>query len=386
MSERDISISHTSYIYGTEPTSESEGRASGLVHIAGSSSGLDSIMLRKRSACRLTKLVVIVVGFLCFFALYQGQDGILDSVHWFYHSWALLSFSHRIIILNSSSSTIAHPMALLYPYPYKFLINQPEKCQGRNPFLVLLVTAESHDVISRNIIRETWGDLSNYKDIDIIRLFLIGQPPVMTSAVQRLLEEESASYGDIVQQDFQDIYSNLTLKTLMGMEWVTTFCSNASYVMKLDSDVFLNVNYLVHHLLHPELPARKNYLTGFLVSYTGPIRDKKSKWYVPEELYPGDTYPPYPSGPGYVFSADMAKKIYQVAQGIPIISTEDAYIGLCLYKLNIPPTRSPKNLFHGHKIDYDARTFCSVIMVHHYERDQLRNVWLDFWDKKTWIC
>ncbi|XP_040202377.1 beta-1,3-galactosyltransferase 2-like isoform X3 [Rana temporaria] len=235
----------------------------------------DPMIMRKRSAYRLTRLVVIVVGFLCFFALYQGQNGILDCVHWFYHSCTLLSFSHRIIILNSS--TISHPMAPPYPYPYKFLINQPEKCQGRNPFLVLLVTAESHDVISRKIIRETWGDLSNYKDIDIIRLFLIGQSPVMTSAVQRLLEEESARYGDIVQQDFQDTYTNLTLKILMGMEWLTTFCSNASYAMKLDSDVFLNVDYLVHHLLHPELPARQNYLTGFLVSYTAPIRDKKSK-------------------------------------------------------------------------------------------------------------
>ncbi|XP_018429518.1 PREDICTED: beta-1,3-galactosyltransferase 1-like [Nanorana parkeri] len=346
----------------------------------------DPIMFRRLSACRCTKLVVMVAAILCVFALYLGQNGILDRWHWFYHSWTLLSFSHRIIILNASSSTIHHPIAPPYPHPYTFLINQPEKCRWPNPFLVLLVNVESYDGISRKTIRETWGDVSNYKDVDILRLFLVGQPPVMTSAVQRLLEEESAKYGDIIQQDFVDTYNNLTLKTLMGMEWVIKFCPNASYVMKIDNDVFLNVDYLIHHLLHPELPARQNYLTGFLVSYTGPIREKMSKWYIPEELYPGDTYPPYPSGPGYVFSGDMARKIYQVAQGIRVISIEDAFIGMCLYRLNIPPTRSPRNMFRAQKINYNARTFCNVVIVHHYEKDNLRNVWLDFWDKKTRMC
>lgn len=340
------------------------------------------MMIRlKPSGC--TKLVVAC---LCFFAIFQGQYYILDCLHWFYHSLNLHSFLHRIIILNSSYSTTGHPVAPPYPHPYTFLINQPEKCQERNPFLVLLVTVDSHDVISRNTIRETWGDVSIYEDIDIIRLFLVGRAPVMTSAVQRLLEEESGKYGDIVQQDFYDTYTNLTLKILMGMEWVVKFCPNTSYAMKVDHDVFLNVNYLVHHLLHPELPTRQNYLTGRIVLYAEPIRDKMSKWYVPEEIYPGDTYPPYPSGPGYVFSGDMARKIYQVAQEIYVINIEDVYIGMCLYRLNITPTRSPRNLFHGDSIDYNARTFCNVVMVHHYEKDNLQKVWLDFWEKKIDLC
>ncbi|XP_018429519.1 PREDICTED: beta-1,3-galactosyltransferase 1-like [Nanorana parkeri] len=342
-------------------------------------------MFRRLSACRCTKLVVMVAAIWCVFALYDGQNDIIDHLHWFYHSSTLLSFSHRIIILNTSASTIHHPIAPPYPHPYKFLINQPEKCRGRNPFLVLLVNVESCDAVSRKTIRETWGDVSNYKDVDILRLFLVGQPPVMTSAVQRLLEEESAKYGDIIQQDFLDTYTNLTLKVLMGMEWVVKFCPGASYVMKLDNDVFLNVNYLIHHLLHPELPARQNYLTGLIYPYLGPIRNKMSKWYVPEELYPGDTYPPYPSGPGYVFSGDMARKIYQVAQGIRVINIEDVFIGMCLYRLNIPPSKS-RNMFHEQKINYNIRRFCNVVIVHHYEKDILRNVWLDFWDKRTRMC
>ncbi|KAM9312043.1 beta-1,3-galactosyltransferase 1-like [Gastrophryne carolinensis] len=343
-------------------------------------------MIRRLSICQVAKLCVIAGVFMCFFAIFKEDNKVLENWRWLCHSLTLFSFSQKIIILNSSSTTIYHPLAPPYPYPYKFLINQPGKCHKRKPFLILLVIVESHDIIARSIIRETWGNENNNKEIDVLRIFMLGQSPVLTGPVQRLLEEESAIYGDIVQQDFLDTYNNLTLKTLMGMEWVAKFCPNASYVMKVDSDVFLNVDYLVHKLLRPELPARQNFLTGFLVTNTGPIRDKSNKWYVPEELYPGDSFPPYPSGPGYVFSVDMTRKIYKVAQEIVVISIEDAFIGLCLYKLNISPTKSPKNMFYGLLVLYGPSTFCRVVIVHHYEKDNLRKVWKDFLAKKKLVC
>lgn len=343
-------------------------------------------MIRRLKAWKYFKLCLISLLFFTLFTMFNGDTVILDTWKWFQHHLRLHSFSSHVIVLNSSSTYKHHSQALLYPYPYKFLINQPEKCQTRSPFLVLLVFGESQDVKSRDTIRTTWGNVSNYGDIGIIKIFLVGVSPVMTGTVQKLLDEESTVFGDIVQQDFLDTYNNLTLKMLMGMEWVTKFCHNASYVMKVDSDVFLNVNYLVHQLLHPELPPRSNYFTGFIVSYTEPIRNKESKWYIPEEVYPGDTYPPYPSGPAYVFSGDMAEKIYEVAQDILVFGIEDAFIGICLYKLNILPVKAPKNMFHGHKIGYNPYTFCNLVMVHHYKDNDLINIWEDFWRKRTVIC
>ncbi|XP_073510292.1 beta-1,3-galactosyltransferase 2-like [Phyllobates terribilis] len=343
-------------------------------------------MTRRLNTWKNFKLCLISVIFLVFFAIFDGGDVLLDSYKWFRHHLQLRSFTSQIIIRNSSSSTSNHSQVLLYPYPYKFLINQPEKCLMRKPFLVLLVSGESQDGNARDAIRTTWGNISNYEGVDIIRIFLVGISSIMTDTTQKLLETESTLYEDIVQQDFLDTYINLTLKTLMGMEWVIKFCSNASYVMKVDSDVFLNVNYLVHQLLHPESPPRSNYITGFIVRYSGPIRDKESKWYIPEEAYPGDTYPPYPSGPAYVFSGDMAQKIYKVAQDILIFAIEDAFIGICLYKLDILPTKAPKNMFHGHKIDYNPYRFCNLVMVHHYKGNELINVWGDFWGKRMFRC
>ncbi|XP_072005625.1 beta-1,3-galactosyltransferase 2-like isoform X2 [Engystomops pustulosus] len=342
------------------------------------------IMKRRLKSWKLLCLISLV--FFTLVTMFDGGHIVLDSWKFFQHHLYLNSFTSHITILNSSSSTSHNSQVLPYPYPYRFLVNQPEKCLTRRPFLVLLVMAESYDVKARDSIRKTWGNLSNYEDVDILRIFLVGISPLMTGTIQKLLEEESTIYGDIVQQDFLDTYNNLTLKTLMGMEWVTKFCPNASYVMKIDSDVFLNVNYLVHHLLHPELPPQSNYITGFIVRYTGPIRDVHSKWYVNEGVYPGDTYPPYPSGPGYVFSVDMARKIYEVAQNILVFGIEDAFVGICLYKLKISPTNSPENVFRVQKINYNPKTFCNLVIVHHYKGDDLIQVWDDFWMVRTIVC
>ncbi|XP_031755259.1 beta-1,3-galactosyltransferase 2-like [Xenopus tropicalis] len=280
-------------------------------------------------------------------------------------------------------STTRHPLTPPYPYPYKFLLNPQEKCQKQNPFLILLVIGESHDINSRLIIRETWGNESNYIDVAVVTVFLVGVSVTATDRVQEQLEEEMNIYGDLVQQDFTDTYYNLTLKTLMGMEWISKYCPDASYVMKIDNDMFLNVDYLVHHLLQPGLPVRQNYFTGYIVANTGPLRAKEYKWYVPKEVYPNDTYPPYCSGPGYAFSADMAKKIYHAAQTIRVVPMEDSFMGICLYEMKIPPTNPPPNIFNGHRINYDLCLFNKLITVHHYRGDELRDVWKDFWAKRS---
>lgn len=271
-----------------------------------------------------------------------------------------------------------HPLEVVYPYEYQFRLNEPDKCKGRTPFLVLLVVTEAKDFARRLAIRRTWGNETAVPGIFMVRLFLMGIQPVFGSRLQNPLEEESNLYRDIIQQDFLDTYNNLTLKTLMGMEWVSKFCPNASYVMKADSDIFLNVGYMVLQLLQPHLPPKKDYMTGYIYRNTKPIRSKAYKWYVPEAVYPNDTYPPYCGGPGYVLSGDLSQKIYQVAQTIKVINMEDSFLGICLYELGIAVTDSPWGLFNVYKIKYDKCRFSKLVVVHHYEPDELLRIWPDF--------
>lgn len=268
-----------------------------------------------------------------------------------------------------------HPLQVIYPYPYRFLLNEPDKCRERAPFLVLLVVTEPKEIEVRNAIRQTWGNESSVPGVTLVRLFLTGVHPRYGAPLQRLLEEESALHHDIVQQDFLDTYNNLTLKTLMGLEWVTRHCPNASYVVKADSDVFLNLGYLVRQLLQP---PRQDYMTGYIYRGTGPLRSRAYKWYVPREVYPNNTYPPYCGGPGYVLSGDLARKVYGVAQTLRVINMEDAFVGICLYELGVNVTNSPWGLFNVGWLEYETCRFSRLVLVHHYGPADLLRVWPDF--------
>ncbi|XP_068129592.1 beta-1,3-galactosyltransferase 2-like [Hyperolius riggenbachi] len=325
-------------------------------------------------------MLLFSCGFLFHF---ETRTSLLKSLA--QRHFALQTKDSQQPVNNQTYPAFRHPLAPPYPYPYMYLINQPDKCKDRAPFLIMLVIGKVHDLETRHTIRATWGNESNY-DVDVLRIFLLGFSDFVSDRTQMMLEEESEAFKDIVQQDFMDTYYNLTLKTLLGMEWVTKFCPKASYVIKIDNDMFLNVDYLVHKLLHPKLPVRQNYFTGLIVSGTGPSRQKESKWYVPEEIYPNDTYPPYCSGPGYVFSADMAEKIYDISQRIRINPMEDCFMGICLHELHIPPTPSPQYIFNGHYIEYNRCQFHKLITVHHYSSDQLRSIWSDFWTLKSLDC
>uniref|UniRef100_A0A8B9RWM2 Hexosyltransferase n=1 Tax=Accipiter nisus TaxID=211598 RepID=A0A8B9RWM2_9AVES len=273
-----------------------------------------------------------------------------------------------------------HPLQPPYPYPYRFLLNEPHKCRDQTPFLVLLVVTEPGDTAGRSAIRQTWGNESSVPGVSILRLFLLGVHPVFRQELRPLLEEESLLHHDILQQDFLDTYNNLTLKTLMGMEWVSKHCPNASYVMKADRDVFLNLDYLVRQFL---IPPKKNFMTGYIYRNTGPLRNKGYKWYVPHEVYPNNTYPPYCGGPGYVLSGDLASKIYGVAQTLSVINMEDAFMGICLHALGISVTDSPWGVFNMYRIEYEKCRFSQLVMVHHYEPQQLLKLWPGFQEPKT---
>ncbi|XP_066468784.1 beta-1,3-galactosyltransferase 2-like [Tiliqua scincoides] len=278
---------------------------------------------------------------------------------------------------QSSPVTSWYSLGVVYPSNYTFHLNEPNKCLERTPFLVLLVITEPKDVAKRHAIRQTWGNENLVPGISILRLFLTGVHPIFGSPVQKHLEEESALYRDIIQQDFIDTYYNLTLKTLMGMEWISKFCPSATYVMKADSDIFLNVDYLMSQLLQPHLPPKKNYMTGYVKLNVVSEHDKGNKWYVPKEVYPNDTYPPYCAGPGYVLSGDLVKKILQVAQTMKVIHIEDAFMGLCLQELGIRATDSRWGLFNIHKIEYEKCTFSELVVVHHYGPEELLKIWPD---------
>lgn len=272
---------------------------------------------------------------------------------------------------------------------FPYIINEPDKCAKLNsPFLVLLVTTEARKVEARNAIRETWGRQSAFQGLRVIRLFLLGKTEGELGLIQqKTLATESQRHHDIIQQDFMDTYKNLTIKTMMGMKWVATFCPRASYVMKTDSDMFVNTEYLIYKLLRPDLTPKKNFFTGNNMRNFSPNRNQDSKWYMPRELYPNPRYPPFCSGTGYVFSGDLAMKIYQVSLTVPYLHLEDVYVGVCLAKLQIEPTPPPNEFLFNHwRVSYSSCRYSHLITSHGFNPNELLKYWHHLQNNKHKAC
>ncbi|KAL4660788.1 beta-1,3-galactosyltransferase 2-like [Arapaima gigas] len=279
---------------------------------------------------------------------------------------------------------------LISPSTYKYVLNQPDKCRERRPFLVLVVPVAPDKRASRDAIRETWGWEDHIPNVGLLRIFFVGLPTGENHlSIQEDLERESEKHEDIVQMDFMDNYYNLTIKTMMIMNWLASSCQEASYAMKIDSDIFLNVDYLVNKLLVPN-STRKNYITGSVIKDGHPRRDKHSKWYMPEDVFPEDMYPPYVSGAGYVFSADLSKKISMASRFVRPIPFEDIYVGLCLRVLGVQPVygfslTSMHNLFEIYHLKYQRCTYYERVIVTGFQPDQLIQIWHDF-QKAKFTC
>nr|XP_006111855.1 beta-1,3-galactosyltransferase 5-like [Pelodiscus sinensis] len=241
------------------------------------------------------------------------------------------------------------------------------------PFLVLLVTSGPGQLKARMTIRQTWGKHRLVAGNRIVTYFLLGITTKESDLIEIIFE--SQKYRDIIQKDFMDSYYNLTLKTMMGIEWVHIFCSQSRFVMKTDTDMFVNIFYLSELLLRKNRSTR--FFTGFLKMNERPIRNRCSKWYVSEAEYPASTYPPFCSGTGYVLSTDVVSQIYNISESVSFIKLEDVFIGLCLTKLKINPEElHSEQTFFADRVRFSICHFKKIVTSHYVKPQQL----LIFWD------
>ena len=91
--------------------------------------------------------------------------------------------------------------------------------------------------------------------------------------------EENDKYKDVIVEDFVDTYYNLTVKSVMLLRWVEHNCVNAKFIMKMDDDVYLNVDNLMA-FLKEDYVSTENFLIGKLYHNLQVDRRITSKWLV----------------------------------------------------------------------------------------------------------
>lgn len=225
---------------------------------------------------------------------------------------------------------------------FMFEINQPLICEPVNKAdifsvdLVVIVISDIKHFLRRVTIRNTWGSDIHGKVPKVRLLFLVGKNSDMRLQLQ--IKKESELFNDIIQTNVEELYANLTKKSLAMLQWVRDYCSDARFVLKTDDDMYINLPNLINELL-----KRRESRFFFCYVFQGapPVRDKNSKWYTSSEEYKHEYFPKYCSGTAYSFSANIALVLFENHKGIKLLKLEDVYItGLLAKYLNIP-------LIHG---------------------------------------
>ncbi|XP_032195522.1 lactosylceramide 1,3-N-acetyl-beta-D-glucosaminyltransferase [Mustela erminea] len=270
---------------------------------------------------------------------------------------------------------------------YQYLINHEEKCQAQDILLLLFVKTAPENYNRRYAIRKTWGNekyVQSQLNANIKTLFALGTPanPMTREELQRKLVWEDQVYSDLIQQDFADSFYNLTLKLLLQFSWANSFCPHAKFLMTADDDIFIHMPNLIKYLQSLEKIGVQDFWIGRVHRGAPPVRDKRSKYYVPYEMYQWPAYPDYTAGAAYVISGDVAAKVYEASQTLnSSLYIDDVFMGLCANKMGIVPQHHV--FFSGEgKTPYHPCIYDKMMTSHGHVQD-LQDLWRDATDPKV---
>lgn len=220
-------------------------------------------------------------------------------------------------------------------------------CLYSKPKVIFLVTSHVRNVKTRKIIRQSYPkDL--FAKFNAQMVFLLAIDKNIENG-WRQTENEFREHNDIVQGDFEEEYRNLTLKHLMGFEWVHNYCSSVVNVVKMDDDIVLNYYKLFEIVNYFKF---KFDLLGHVIEHMKPIRNIRNKWYVSEVEFKNDEYPPFLSGWVYVATIKAITSILQASEKTPCFWIDDVFVtgilrknaGLRLFDIKNYFRYEPKNL------------------------------------------
>ena len=186
---------------------------------------------------------------------------------------------HNNPTTTSSSSTVTNPYQprdhIVNPHNFSYIHNPGYSvCNTSNSSVYVLVYVHSGPTNHqrRMVIRETWATRTLFSDLRLV--FMIGKS--IDQNVMKAIEYENELYRDIVQEDFIDAYKNLTYKGVMALKWISIYCSQTKYVLKVDDDIVVNTFTLLNHLkfLDRHNPDKHTTILCLLWHSMGVLRDR----------------------------------------------------------------------------------------------------------------
>ncbi|ROT77410.1 hypothetical protein C7M84_003935 [Penaeus vannamei] len=161
-------------------------------------------------------------------------------------------------------------------------------------------------------------------------LFVIGA--TANASVQAAVDEEMAQYNDIIQNNIHDSYRNLTHKTIAWLSWAVSRCPHVPIALKVDDDVVVNPFNLQkqYHSMNQETISQRNKGKEAVGKIYGRIilapAQRKGRWALTKEEYPGNYFPPYATGAAYFIDNVALKKLWEHVTLAPFLWIEDVFL------------------------------------------------------------
>uniref|UniRef100_A0A336M0V7 Hexosyltransferase n=1 Tax=Culicoides sonorensis TaxID=179676 RepID=A0A336M0V7_CULSO len=263
-------------------------------------------------------------------------------------------------------------------YEPGFTDASPDLCKNNGEqlrLLILITSAPTHHE-QRLAIRQSWGHYGTRRDVAIG--FILGQTE--NQAHEDALAAEQYMYNDLVRGHFVDSYNNLTLKTISSLEWVDTYCPNASFFLKTDDDMFINIPRLLQFIEKHHNDKRTIY--GRLAKKWKPIRNKKSKYYVSPQQYFPTIFPHFTTGPAYLITSDVIGDLYRKSLNQTYLKLEDVYTtGIVAQLLNIK--RMHVTEFLNRRIAFNQCNIKKAISLHMIKPIEQFDLWKKLLDNSV---
>ncbi|XP_037697748.1 acetylgalactosaminyl-O-glycosyl-glycoprotein beta-1,3-N-acetylglucosaminyltransferase [Choloepus didactylus] len=267
---------------------------------------------------------------------------------------------------------------------FPLLWDAPSKCAGsQGVFLLLAVKSYPMHYERRELIRRTWGQERSYRGLRVRRVFLLGAPaPEDAERAERLnalVGLEAREHRDVLQWAFTDTFLNLTLKHVHLLDWLATRCPQARFLLSGDDDVFVHTSNVLRFLAAQ--PPDRHLFTGQLMDGSVPIRDSWSKYFVPPQLFPGQAYPVYCSGGGFLLSRHTAQALRRAARDTPLFPIDDAYMGMCLERAGLAPSGHEGIRPFGVQLpgarhpSFDPCVYRKLLLVHRFAPYEMLLMW-----------
>lgn len=207
-----------------------------------------------------------------------------------------------------------------------YLLLNPNLCNDvERVDIVIIVHTALPNLERRQRIRDSFALGPLFRPFQIRVAFLLGKTHNRT--LEKILWIEHATYNDTVMGDFTDDYHNLSLKGIMGYRWVSQYCSNSQFVLKIDDDVLINMFKLLYSFLSHMNGKKRSLFCNVWFNGTMPIL-REGKWKVDSHIFASQEKFPYDYCSGFVviMTSDLMEPLYQAAMTTPFFWIDDVYL------------------------------------------------------------